>query len=62
MTVLAMIGLISTPVMSRLPETIARDTSQPPPGPMISVLAPGRSWYGNAGPCRVRSLRSLSDR
>jgi hypothetical protein len=36
-------GLISTPVMSWLPEASARATSQPPPGPMIRVLAPGRT-------------------
>ena len=44
--VVAMMGLISTPVMSWLPEASARATSQPPPGPMISVLAPGRSGVG----------------
>jgi len=43
MIVVAMMGLISTPVMSWLPEASARATSQPPPGPMIRVLAPGRT-------------------
>ena len=42
-TVVAMIGLISTPVTSRLPEARARATSQPPPAPIISVFAPGRN-------------------
>ena len=50
MTVVAMMGLISTAVMSWLPEASARATSQPPPGPMISALAPGRTAYGSAGP------------
>ena len=51
----AMIGLISTPVISLLPEASARDTSQPPPGPITNVFAPGRSRYGNPGPAYFRS-------
>ena len=42
----AMMGLISTPVTSLLPEASARDTSHPPPGPMTRVFAAGRSMYG----------------
>ena len=42
MMVVAMMGLISTPVTSWLPEASARETSHPPPGPITSVLAPGR--------------------
>ena len=49
MMVVAMMGLISTPVMSRLPDASARATSQPPPGPMIRVLAPGPHGVGQAG-------------
>ena len=58
-----MIGLISTPVTSLLPEASARATSQPPPGPMISVLAPGRIAYGKPGPCaqEIRCARRRSD-
>ena len=37
-TVSAMMGLISTAVTSRLPDASARATSQPPPGPMMSVF------------------------
>ena len=43
MMVVAMMGLISTPVTSLLPEARQRATSYPPPGPMIKVFAPGRS-------------------
>ena len=43
MMVRAMMGLISTPVISVLPEASARATSQPPPGPIISVFAAGRT-------------------
>ncbi len=49
MMVVAMMGLISTPVMSWLPEASARATSHPPPGPMISAFAPGRTGIGQAG-------------
>ncbi len=43
MMVRAMIGLISTAVTSLLPPVSDRATSQPPPGPITSVFAPGRS-------------------
>src|SRR5260370_39945588 len=45
MSLLAIIGLISTAVMSWLPPAIALAMSQPLPGPIISAFAPGRIAY-----------------
>ena len=62
MMVVAVIGLISTPVTSRLPDAKARATSHPPPGPITSVFAPGRNTYGMLGPSCINSSRSVTDK
>ena len=57
MMVVAMIGLISTPVTSLLPEANARATSNPPPGPMPGT--PGGPPLGPRPPDIVARSASI---